>query len=267
MNAALVIFTVLCPCVAIAQALEPPIDVAQVAEAFDVSVSSIRRTVKTDEVVSKHGDSIHSASLFEFELDPNVSMQVVVTKGHFLLSDSLRSKLEEDPALIEKVEVKNGGAAFVGNEGAGPGAEGYVAIGHLPSQNVDFRLRIMISNDGTTASGVSELSALRSSPFLKRALRILAISSSAKLSQDFRVSAPVAQATQPIKPSENLTRNAQGIEKVTTEQNYQRTLPKQKINTWNPLVSAFAAAFSILLVAIYWHRQKNSKNQKKGYFK
>lgn len=250
MKAARTIFAVLCHCVTIAQALEPPIDVAQVAEAFDVPVSSIRRTVKTDEVVSKYGDSIHSASLFEFESEPHVSMQVVVTKGHFLLTDLLRTKLEGDPTLIEKVDVKNGGSAFVGEEGAGPGAEGYVAIGHMPSQNVDFRLRMIISNDGATASDISALSNLRSSPFLKKALRVLAIASGAKLSQDFSVSVPTAQGTQSMNPSGNLTKNAQGIEKATT---------KQKFNTWNLLALSIAGALSILLIIIYLQRSKKQR--------
>ncbi len=251
MDAARIIIAVLCHCVAIAQAVEPPIDVGQVAEAFDVPVSSIRRTVKTDEVVSKYGDSIHSASLFEFESEPHVSMQVVVTKGHFLLTDLLRTKLEGDPALIEKVDVENGGSAFVGEEGVGPGAEGYVAIGHMPSQNVDFRLRMIISNDGATASDISALSNFRSSPFLKKALRVLAIASGEKLSQDFRLSAPTAQGTQPIKPSGNLINNVQSVEKVTT---------KQKFKTWNLLALSIAGSFSILLIIIYLQRSKKAKN-------
>jgi hypothetical protein len=265
MNVVRLFFAALCSCVANAQA----VDEAQVAKAFDVPVSSIRRTVKTDEVVSKHGDSIHSASLFEFESEPNVSMQVVVTKGHFLLTDSLKIKLEGEPVLIEKVDLGNGGKAFVGDEGSGPGAEGYVAIGHLPSQNVDFRFRVMVSNDGATASDVPALSTLRSSPLLKAALRTLAISSSAKLSQDLSLSsAPMAQRTQPLEPLGNPNSNAQGMEKVTTEKGPERTLPEQKNQEWKkPFGLALAGTFSLLLIAFYWKKRKSTNHRREGYRK
>jgi hypothetical protein len=239
-----------------------PIDVEQVAKAFVIPVSGIRRTLKTEEVAAKYGDSVHSASLFEFESEPNVTMQVIVTQGHFLLTDVLRGRLEGEPAVMERIDLENAGVAFIGIEGAGPGAEGYVAIAHLPSRNLDFRLRVMLSNDGVTSSDTSSVSTLRNGQLLKQALRTLAISSSTKLAQMVNpLPSPTTKGTPPVAPPRSPGSDGQVDHKSTTERGLQITQAEPKSKT----LKSFAVAIFIFgLVVTYWLWRKRKMNQSKG---
>lgn len=253
----------LCVCTPFASAVEPPIDVDQVAKAFAIPVSGIRRILRTEEVVAKYGDSIHSASLFEFDFEPTVTMQVIVTKGHFLLTDVLRGRLEEDPTVIEKIDLDNAGAAFIGTEGFGPGAEGYVAIAHLPSHNLDFRLRIMLSNDGVTSSDASSvlISTLRSSLLLKQALRTLALSSSTKLTQiDTPVSSPTPKDTLPVERPGTPRLDVQVDQKATTGQDLHSTQTQPKPKPWKLFALVI---FSLGLGVAYLLWRKRNLNQVK----
>lgn len=245
--------------------MDLPIEIEQVAKAFSIPATNIRQTIKTKEVAAKYGEAIHAASLFEFESEPTVTMQAIVTKGRFLLTDVLRSKLESEPVLIKKVDLGNAGAAFIGLEGAGPGAESYVAIAHLPSQNLDFRLRVMISNDGITASDVSSASTLRSGSVLRKALQTLALSSGAKLSQTVSpVLDPTIKSISPVEPSERRQRDAQVAQTESAEHGTQPALSEQKTIEWKPFAFAIAGIVWLWVVATYWRWRKIKMNQENG---
>lgn len=258
MNTTRAALSLLCVFTSFACAIEPPIDVDQVAKAFSIPVSGIRWTSKTEEVAAKYGDAIYSASLFEFDSEPTVTMQVIVTKGHFLLTDILRGRLEADSKVIEKVDLEKAGIAFIGIEGFGPGGEGYVAIAHLPSHNLDFRLRVMLSNDNV----IDTSSTLRSGLLLKQALRTLAISSNTKLSQmNTPVSSPATKGTPPVKLPASPSLDTQLDQKATKGQDFQPTQTEPKPKTW---VIYSLAIFSLGLCAVYRLWRKRRFDQEKS---
>lgn len=118
-----------------------------VAAAFGYPRDKLRATDKTGQVGEKYGESIKSAILFESSDGDFAPLQVLVTKGGFLMTEKLRSALEKGGGDLRRLVLADGSVGYVGTEGFGPGAEGHVGIAHLEKVNLDIKFKVTISND------------------------------------------------------------------------------------------------------------------------
>ncbi len=105
---------------------------------------------KTQELLKKHGNSVISAILFEPDDYGFSRIQVLTTEGGFLLNQARRQKFDSADHSIQKIELPAGISGYTGLEGFGTGGESYIAVAHLPEQNLDVQFKVIISNDGAS---------------------------------------------------------------------------------------------------------------------
>lgn len=137
-------------------AQEPPVPIPSIAAAFHVAEDSLRVAEKTEEVATKYGENIVSAFLVDSADAKFPSIQILVTKGRFLLSKELEEKFLNAQNGVDTKQLPDGSSAYISVEGVGPGGEGHVGLAHLKSLDRDLKVKVTIKNDDLHMAELNE---------------------------------------------------------------------------------------------------------------
>lgn len=192
-------------------AQDSPVSIPAIASAFQVPEDSVRLTDKTEEVVRRNGENIISALLVDCADDRFPSIQILVTKGRFLLSEELQDRLSKESSAVVTTILPDGSPAYISVEGVGPGGEGHVGLANLKALDLDLKVKVTIKNDDPRMGKLSEggfRKVLDSGDLLNAAISSVMVSASDALSKSSgKIAAPDKTAPPQIAPSSHVEEN------------------------------------------------------------